>query len=61
MANIFLTDEAYAKFKALKKEGQSFSDYILELPQEIDWKRFVGAWKDVDTEKIKAHIKKDRR
>ena len=61
MANIFLTDEAYARLKAAKKQGESFSEVIIEyVPQKIDWDKFVGSCKGIDAEKIKAEIRKDR-
>lgn len=62
MANVHLTDEAYARLKAAKKKDQSFSDVILEkIPQEIDWDRCIGSWKDVDVKKMMAEVKADRR
>ena len=61
MANVFLTDEAYARLKAAKKEGQSFSEVVIErVPQEIDWDKYLGIWKGVDAEKMVANIRKAR-
>ena len=62
MANVFLTDEAYARLKAAKKQGQSFSDVILDtIPQEIDWEKHLGSWKGADVKKLMAEIKAERR
>lgn len=62
MANVFLSPEAYARLKAAKKEGQSFSDVVLErVPQEIDWKEFLGSCKGIDADRINAQIREDRR
>ena len=61
MANVFLTDEAYARLKAAKKEGQSFSDVVIErVPQEIDWDKYLGCCKGMDSERLKAQIRRDR-
>ena len=61
MANIFLTNEAYARLRAAKKEGESFSDVILEnIHQKIDWDEVVGSCRGIDVKKLKAQIKRDR-
>ncbi|MBI5226366.1 antitoxin VapB family protein [Candidatus Micrarchaeota archaeon] len=62
MANVYLTDEAYARLKAAKKEGQSFSDWVKENAKpHIDWDQFVGCCKDMDIDKAMAEMKKERR
>ncbi len=62
MANVFLTDEAYARLKAAKKENESFSDVVMaHVSQHIDWDKYFGACKGMDIEKAIAHIKRDRR
>lgn len=61
MANVFLTDEAYGRLKAAKKERESFSDVIVRtVPQEINMKEFLGCCKGEDAKKIKAEIRKER-
>lgn len=61
MANVFLTEEAYARLKAAKKEGQSFSDVVMErVQQEIDWDKYLGCCKGMDAEKLVAELRKDR-
>jgi predicted CopG family antitoxin len=62
MANVFLSNEAYARLRAAKKPNQSFSDVVLErIPQEIDFSEFLGSCKGLDAKKAYAEIKKDRR
>lgn len=62
MANVYLTDEAYARLKAAKREDQSFSDWILENAKpRIDWGKYVGCCPDLDVDAAIAQIKKDRR
>lgn len=61
MANVFLTPDAYARLKAAKKPGESFSDAVVRfVPQEIDWDEVVGSCKGLDAKKTFAEIKKDR-
>ncbi len=61
MINISLNDEAYARLKSVKKKDQSFSKLILEkIPQDINFDKFFGAWKDEDIEKLKAEVRKGR-
>lgn len=61
MANVFLTPEAYARLKAAKKEGQSFSDVVFEkVPQQIDWNEFLGSCRGINAKKLFAEIKRER-
>ena len=61
VANVFLSAEAYARLKAAKKEGESFSEVIIEhIPQEIDWNEFLGSCKEINAKKLYAEIKKER-
>ena len=61
MANVFLSSEAYARLKALKKQKQSFSDVVMEyVPQEIDLKEFLGSCRGMDAKRVFAEIKRDR-
>lgn len=61
MANVFLTDEAYARLKAAKKENESFSDVIMaHISQNIDWDKYIGSCKGMNAEKLSAEIKKER-
>jgi len=62
MANIYLTDEAYARLKAAKKDGQSFSAWVTQnVKPDVDWQQFVGSCKDLDIKKAMAELKKERR
>lgn len=61
MANVFLTGEAYARLKAAKRQGQSFSEVIMQkIPQEINWAEVVGSCKNMDAKKAFAEIKRER-
>lgn len=62
MANVFLTDEAYAKLKAAKEDSQSFSDWVMENAKpEINWDKYLGCCKDMDVDKALAELKRERR
>lgn len=62
MANIYLKDEAYARLKAAKKEGQSFSDVIMdEIPQKVDLDAFFGSCKGTDAKRILKELQDERR
>ena len=61
MANVFLTQDAYAKMKAAKLEGESFSDVVMrEVKQNIDLDEYLGCCKELDAKKVYAQIKKER-
>lgn len=61
MANVFLTDVAKARLKAVKEENESYSDIIMQyVPQKINWNEFVGSCKGIDAEKIKSEIREER-
>ena len=61
MANVFLTPEAYAKLKAAKKPGESFSDVVIKLvPQTLDLDEFVGSCKGLDAKKLTKEIREER-
>ena len=61
MANVFLTDEAYARLKAAKKGNESFSDVVIEhIPQQIDWNKYLGCCKGIDAEKLVEELKRER-
>lgn len=61
MANVFLSNEAYARLRAAKKPQQSFSDVILErVPQDLDLSEFLGCCKGMDAEKLSREIRRDR-
>ncbi|OIO25297.1 hypothetical protein AUJ14_04740 [Candidatus Micrarchaeota archaeon CG1_02_55_22] len=62
MANVFLSGEAYARLKAAKKGGESFSDVVMrEVKQDLDLKEFFGSCKGMDAGKINKRIRTDRR
>lgn len=61
VANVFLSDEAYARLKAAKKAKESFSEVIMQhVPQQINWDEVLGSCKGMDSKKIYAEIKRDR-
>lgn len=51
---ISLSDEAYAKLKAEKKSGESFSDVVKRLTGRKSLLEFAGTWRDASEEKIEA-------
>ena len=62
MANVFLNDVAYSRLKAAKKQGQSFSDLVIEIvPMKTKFSDMLGAFPDIDAKKISAEIRKERR
>jgi len=62
MANVFLTPDAYARLKASKKPGQSFSDVVLErVSPELDLDEFLGSCKGINAKKLSDEIQKERR
>ena len=63
---ISLSDAAYVEMKALKREGESFSDVVLKLvekPARKSITAFVGKWPGPKEEldKIKRLLGKDRK
>jgi predicted CopG family antitoxin len=47
--NISLTEEAYGRLKAHKREGESFSDVVTRLTDDTDDKmKGFGAWAGTD-------------
>lgn len=52
---IMVTEEAYNRLKAAKREDESFSEVLKRLLSERKPKLsdFAGAWKDVPEEKMK--------
>ncbi len=62
MVNVFLTPDAYARLRAAKEEGESFSDVVVrEVKQKIDLDKYIGSCAGMDVEKAIANIKKNRR
>ena len=60
---ISISDEAYNELSKLKN-GMSFTKIIISLTTEKkkdSIMEFAGAWKDMDTEKIKKEIYKERK
>jgi predicted CopG family antitoxin len=61
MANVFLTAEAYARLKAAKNEGESFSDAVIRfIPQEIDWKTVLGSCRGINSGRLSMEIRRER-
>jgi predicted CopG family antitoxin len=62
MTRVSLTSEAYARLKAVKQQGESFSDVVMQhVPQKIDLKDFLGSCKGMDADKLNVRIKSERR
>lgn len=60
---ISISDEAYEELARIKN-GFSFTKIILDLTKEKKKKsimEFAGAWKDIDTDKIKEEIYRERK
>ena len=60
---ISISDEAYEELKRLKNR-MSFTEIILDINKERKKESildFAGAWKDIDTEKIKEEIYNERK
>lgn len=60
---ISISDEAYNELKKLKN-GTSFTKVIISLAtkkKKDSIMRFAGAWKDIDTDKIKEQIYEERK
>ncbi len=61
MANVFLTEEAYARLKAAKHQGDSFSDVVLrEVKQNVDLAEYLGAWENTDANKLAEELRQER-
>lgn len=43
---ISLDEEAYERLKAMKREGESFSDVVKRLAGERSWSEVAGIWAD---------------
>jgi len=59
---IFLSNEAYERLKALKTDGKSFSDVVLELTESENTKfeSIVGEGIDTSFEELKQTRRRDR-
>ncbi len=59
---ISLRNEAYERLKALKTDGKSFSDVVLELTESEDTKfeSIVGEGIDTSFEELKRTRRRDR-
>ena len=61
---ISLSEKAYGTLKKLKREGESFSDVVLRLSEEVKREsivRFSGAWKGDDIDEVFETVLKDRK
>lgn len=60
---IGLDDEAYEKLKAEKREGESFSDTVKRITDEVnaDWRAGFGSYADVGEEFERAVLESHRR
>jgi predicted CopG family antitoxin len=41
--NVTITEDAYDRLKALKREGESFSDLVMRLTERVDPMEFAGS------------------
>ena len=59
---ISLSDEAYVRMKAWKREGESFSDVVVRMEGgRRPLSDFAGIWKDIDTDSMKKEIAESRK
>jgi len=56
---ISLDEEAYERLKAMKREGESFSDVVKRLAGERSWREVAGIWTD-GTDEIEAAVEAGR-
>jgi predicted CopG family antitoxin len=56
---VSLDEEAYERLRALKREGESFSDVVKRLAGERSWSEVAGIWAD-DTEDLEEAIEEGR-
>ncbi len=62
MANVFLSGEAYARLRAAKRDGESFSDVVIrEVKQDIDMNEFLGCCKGINADKLVKELQAERR
>ena len=61
MVNVFLNNQAYARVRAAKKEGESVSDVVLRyVPQDLDVSEYFGSCKGLDADRANAKIRQER-
>jgi len=57
---ITISEEAYKRLKALKREGESFSDIILRLTSKTSLWNLAGILSKEEAEKLEETIVKNR-
>lgn len=57
---ISLADDAYERLKAEKQEGESFSDVVRRLTQDVNVSEFHGALSEDTASKLEAAITERR-
>ncbi len=57
---ISLSEDAYKRLKALKKEKESFTDLVKRLCSGVKLKDFHGVLKEESAEEIEKIIRKER-
>ncbi|MFP4175149.1 MAG: antitoxin VapB family protein [Halobacteriales archaeon] len=58
---VSLSDDAYERLAAEKREGESFSDVVRRLTQGVDLKEFHGVLSDETADEIEESIERSRR
>lgn len=57
---ISLSDDAYERLKAEKREGESFSDVVRRLTSEIDLRDYYGVLDEETADELEAVIERRR-
>lgn len=59
---IGLDDEAYERLKAEKREGESFSDAVKRITDEVatDWRRALGKYSGEDADEFARAVRRSR-
>jgi predicted CopG family antitoxin len=56
---VSLDEEAYERLRAMKREGESFSDVVKRLAGERSWTEVAGVWAD-ETDDLEAAVEAGR-
>lgn len=57
---VSLSDNAYERLAAEKREGESFSDVVCRLTEGVDLSEFHGVLSDETADEIEEHVSESR-